>query len=264
MNNYIESFTLPYLTCKVGYPYDVLVPKNLHRIKLEPITIFYGSNGSGKSTLLNIMARKLGVDMQDKGNDGEFLQYVIDECNFCFNPLWTSSSLPMESRFIRSEEVMHSIVKYRKRNEAIKQHIKETRPDLFEQFFLSTPKSDKKYVWDDDKWIFSAVSAFNDGRSNGEKAFEYFQDNINVDSLTLLDEPENSLAPRLQKQLADMIVNYIRFFNCQFIIATHSPFILSIPGARIYNLDKHPSVVCRWTELENIQAYIELFKGIEL
>lgn len=211
MNNYIESFTLPYLTCKVGYPYDVLVPKNLHRIKLEPITIFYGSNGSGKSTLLNIMARKFGVDMQDKGNDGEFLQYVIDECNFCFNPLWTSSSLPMESRFIRSEEVMHSIVKYRKRNEAIKQHIKETRPDLFEQFFLSTPKSDKKYVWDDDKWIFSAVSAFNDGRSNGEKAFEYFQDNINVDSLTLLDEPENSLAPRLQKQLADMIVNYIRF-----------------------------------------------------
>ena len=132
MNNYIESFTLPYLTCKVGYPYDVLAPKNLHMIKLDPITILYGSNGSGKSTLLNIMARKLGVDMQDRGNDGEFLQHVIDECCFSLNPLWSSSSIPMESRFIRSEEVMHSIVKDRKRNEAIKRHVKEIRPDLFE------------------------------------------------------------------------------------------------------------------------------------
>ena len=128
---------------------------------------------------------------------------------------------------------------------------------------MGTPNSDRSYVWDDDKWIFSAVSAFSDGRSNGEKAFDYFQDNVNIDSVTLLDEPENSLAPKLQKQLADMILNYSRFFNCQFIIATHSPFILSIPGVRIYNLDMHPSVVCRWTELENMRAYIELFRVVE-
>lgn len=43
------------------------------------------------------------------------------------------------------------------------------------------------------------------------------------------------------------------------IIATHSPFLLSIGGAKIYDFDADPVVVRRWTQLENVRAYYEFF-----
>lgn len=263
MTKYIDSFTLPILDTSYAYPHSILAPKRLRKIDFDPITIFYGSNGSGKSTLLNIIARTLEIDMRDRGNDAEYLQGVIDKCKY--EKSITSrldDGLPSESRFIRSEDVMHGIVKFRQRNDAIKQHIRRTRPDLYEEYFCSDPKQTKKYLWSDDRWIIEAIQDFGEARSNGELAYDYFRDHIDMNSLVLLDEPENSLAPKLQKLLADMILDYARFFGCQFIIATHSPFLLSIPGARIYNLDMEPSQVCRWNELENIQAYVELFKKL--
>ena len=39
-----------------------------------------------------------------------------------------------------------------------------------------------------------------------------------------------------------------------------SPFLLSMKGARIYDLDAAPVAVRKWTELENIRAYYELFE----
>ena len=54
-----------------------------------------------------------------------------------------------------------------------------------------------------------------------------------------------------------------RFFGCQFIISTHSSFLLATRGARIYNLDKNPVEIERWTELENVRAYYDFFKKHE-
>lgn len=261
MTKYLDSFTLPALEMSYAYPHNILAPKRLRRIDFDSITIFYGSNGSGKSTLLNIIARVLELDMQDQGNDAEFLQSVIEGCRYQKSALFgINDELPRDSRFIRSEDVMHGIVKFRQRNDAIKQHIRKTRPDLYEQYFCLGPDQKKEHLWDADKWIISAIQDFGEAMSNGELAYGYFRDHIDLNSLVLLDEPENSLAPKLQQMLAEMVLNYARFFECQFIIATHSPFLLSIPGAKIYNLDATPSQVCRWNELENIKAYIELFK----
>ena len=52
-------------------------------------------------------------------------------------------------------------------------------------------------------------------------------------------------------------------FGSQFIIATHSPFLLSMKGAKIYDLDENPVDVKRWTELENVRAYYDFFKKYE-
>lgn len=76
----------------------------------------------------------------------------------------------------------------------------------------------------------------------------------------LLDEPENSLSPAKQQELVKFIEDSARFFGCQFVIATHSPFVLAIRGAKIYDLDEEPVDVKRWTELENVRAYYEFFK----
>ena len=79
------------------------------------------------------------------------------------------------------------------------------------------------------------------------------------DALYLLDEPENSLSAKLQRELAEFIQQSARFYGCQFVISTHSPFLLAMNGVKIYDLDASPVQVRRWSELENIRTYFELF-----
>lgn len=263
MKTYLKKFMLPGMDDKRTYPYTLLADKQMKEIVFEPITMLYGSNGSGKSTLLNVIARKLNVWMDDKGNDAESLQPFIDDCRYKVSASFNEHcDIPEESRFIRSEDVMHGIVKVRQHNERIKEHIRNVNPELFDRFF-NNREGNPGYVWSYDRWIYNALEKYKEARSNGELAFDYFQCNISEDSLVLLDEPENSLSPIFQKELAKMILDYARFFNCQFIIATHSPFLLAIKGALIYNLDLSPSKVCKWHELENIKLYAELFQNIK-
>ena len=99
--------------------------------------------------------------------------------------------------------------------------------------------------------------------SNGESAFLFFTQKIRSGALYLLDEPENSLSPRRQMELAQFLQESARFYNCQFVLATHSPFLLAMPGARVYDLDSAPVQPRRWTELENVRAYYDFFKEHE-
>jgi len=54
-----------------------------------------------------------------------------------------------------------------------------------------------------------------------------------------------------------------RFFGCQFIISTHSPFLLSLKEAKIYDLDSEPVEVKKWTQLENVRTFYAFFKQHE-
>ena len=95
--------------------------------------------------------------------------------------------------------------------------------------------------------------------SNGETAMLYFIERMENEGLYLLDEPENSLSLENQMKLADYINSSARFFNYQFIIATHSPIFLSIPYAKIYNLDDNSTVVDSWTQLKSVRLMFDLF-----
>ena len=99
--------------------------------------------------------------------------------------------------------------------------------------------------------------------SNGESAFIYFCEKIKEPGLYLLDEPENSLSPEKQQELLKFLEDSARFFGCQFIIATHSPFLLSMKNAKIYDMDENPVDIKRWTELTNVRTYYEFFKRYE-
>ena len=79
----------------------------------------------------------------------------------------------------------------------------------------------------------------------------------------LLDEPENSLSPERQMELVKFLEDSVRFFGCQFVIATHSPFFLAMRDAKIYDLSGEKACVKRWTELSNVRAYYEFFKKHE-
>ena len=74
-----------------------------------------------------------------------------------------------------------------------------------------------------------------------------------------LDEPENSLSPSYQLKLIEFIETAVRFFEMQFIIATHSPLLLGLKNARILNLDEEKAPVRKWEELENTQILSNFF-----
>ena len=99
--------------------------------------------------------------------------------------------------------------------------------------------------------------------SNGETAIRFFKEKLWGDNFYFLDEPENSMSPAYQQELAHYITILAYRLNAQFIIASHSPFMLSMEGARIYDLDSHPSRVKEWFQLENMKAYFHLFKKFE-
>ena len=71
------------------------------------------------------------------------------------------------------------------------------------------------------------------------------------------------MTPAYQQEFAHYMTILAYRLNTQFIIASHSPFLLSMEGARIYDLDSHPSHVKEWFQLENMKAYFQLFKRFE-
>ncbi|MBR7161278.1 MAG: AAA family ATPase, partial [Clostridia bacterium] len=240
------------------YPFKIFPQKRLRELSFEPITVLYGGNGSGKSTLLNIIAQKLGLSRFAPFNDTPYFVSYLQYCDYTL-----AQALPKESRLIASDDVFDLLLERRTVNEKIDRK----RNRLFEEYdeikdtpFRLNSLSDysefkrRNEAKRQTKSVYTAArlpKEFN-GMSNGESAFSYFTNEIKEDALYLLDEPENSLSPKLQTELAAFLADSARFYGCQFIISTHSPFLLAMKGVKIYDLDTVPVGTRRWSELENI------------
>ena len=61
-------------------------------------------------------------------------------------------------------------------------------------------------------------------------------------------------------KLKQYIEESARFFRCQFILATHSPLLLSIPGAKIYDMDDPEYAVRDWTDLAHVRVWYDFFR----
>ena len=242
-------------------------------LDLAPITILYGGNGSGKSTLLNIIADNIHITHKTQGNTNEYFSSYVKKCAHETN---NSMPIPEDSEFLRSEDIMDHIVKDRKRYSSVRKvaMTKDTNllPDMdgAEKTMMDQFLNDPDSLSSQDRFFLSRCSSgMNNAleasqissmfESNGEVAISRIRDMIMPDCLYLLDEPENSLSPVFQKQLAHHIEMFSKGLRTQFIIATHSPFFLSMDGVRIYDLDSHPAQRKAWYELKNMQAYFNLF-----
>lgn len=248
------------------YPFKVLSRKDFETIVFAPVTILYGGNGSGKSTALNVIAEKTGVKRDSIYNKSNFTPDYVEMCQ-----MQLKREIPKNSRIITSDDVFDYMLNIRNLNEGID----EKREQVFQEYL------DAKYADFQLKSLadYDELKKVNEARrktqfrfvrgelmdnvrefSNGESAFRYFTEKIEDDGFYILDEPENSLSPERQLELVKFIEDAARFFGCQFIISTHSPFLLSMREAKIYNLDRMPVQVERWTELENVRTYYEFFK----
>ncbi len=250
------------------YPFKIFPQKGLDRLDFEPITVIYGGNGSGKSTLLNLIAEKLSLERTAPFNNTPFIEEYL---NFCRFKLSYGKSAPSGSRIITSDGVFDSLLDIR----AINEGVDRRREELFEEYDRSREKAyllrnlndlDEFKRRNETKrrtkstYVSKRLSKELSSMSNGETAYYYFTQKIEEDALYLLDEPENSLSAALQNKLRRFIEDSARFYGCQFIIATHSPFLLSMNGAKVYDLDSVPVTVRDWTELENVKIYHEFFE----
>ena len=248
------------------YPFQVLSEKGISRLDFSHITVFYGGNGSGKTTALNIIGETLGVQRDSLYNRSSFFEEYIRLCNYELN-----TSVPENSRIITSDDVFDYILNVRSVNSGID----GKREELFEEYTENKYASFQMKSIDDldklkrinsarrstkSKYVSTNLMKNLREHSNGENAYFYFFEKNPETGLYLLDEPENSLSPARQLEILEIIEDCARCLGCQFIIATHSPFLLSAKGAEIYDFDCSPIRVKRWTELDSVRLYYDFFK----
>ncbi|WP_214406121.1 AAA family ATPase [Pseudonocardia lacus] len=169
-------------------------------IGLDPgVTFLVGDNGSGKSTLLEALAVVFGMNLEGGSR------------NFRFS-----------TRTERSALAEHLVARWRKR----------PRADFFlraESFYNVATQVERLGV--------SGYGGPLHERSHGESFLDLALNRFWPDGLYLLDEPEAALSVRgclaLLRRIHDL-----REQRCQFVVATHSPILLALPGALILQIDE--------------------------
>lgn len=193
-----------------GYPFNLPI---LEDGKLEltfdrPITFFIGDNGTGKSTLLEAIAKHCGFNLGGGSRDHAFGGVPHDM------PLANAlrlSWLPKvtDGFFLRAESFVNFAT-----------YIDEVSPA--EQ--MRRPRYGSKRLH---------------AQSHGQSFFALFENRVGDDrrAIYLLDEPEAALAPARQIEFLALLHAWEKAQNFQFIIATHSPIIMSYPNARLLSFD---------------------------
>ena len=242
------------------YPYNVFLNRTEKILVFAPITVLYGGNASGKSTILNIIANKLQLKGQEYATNNKFAGYFpqfINECDFTLGEDETGKSVkkvPADSRYIKSEDILYEIKK-------IQQEQILADGYVYEHIRRGMPKKQREQLKNSFqmKQQMEYMKFAQEKYSNGETTLQMLDDLIETDALYLLDEPEVSLSPENQTRLAEWLNKMARFLGCQFVIATHSPFMLATLHAKIYNIDSRDFDVAKWTELENVRYIYDFF-----
>lgn len=267
--------TKNFRTCyTTKYPFGMFCDRGLpDDLEFRDITIICGNNGSGKSTILNVIAEKLNLKRSSPFNRSDFFDDYVELCDYVLE-----KTLSLNSSVITSDDVFQRVLDIRRINDGIN----DKREDLLREWLENnSDDADTRFhgLDDYDRWkkvvdsrnrkmsqsqfLRSHLRRNVEERSNGESSLSLFVDAIADDALYLLDEPENSLSPANQLELKYFIEDCVRNHGCQFIISTHSPFLLSLKGARIYDIDSNPVRVSKWTDLECVKVYQEFFKENE-
>ena len=174
------------------------------------ITVFIGENGSGKSTLLEALAIKLGCNPEGGGK------------NFNFSTENTHSKL---------HETLMLSKGYRREKDVF-----FYRAETFYNLNTAIRKLDAEGSFDPEiKTYYGGVDMH--CMSHGEAMEALFQNRFKAQGLYVLDEPEASLSPLRHLVFINRVMELSRK-GAQFVIATHSPLIMSIPGCDLRQISQ--------------------------
>jgi predicted ATPase len=213
-----------------AYPFSLPIFRNTRSIEFPaPITFFAGENGSGKSTLLKAMTRKCGIHIwtEERWNKVHYNPHEDDLCR-AIDVQWTNDKKP--GAFFSAETFEHlaSSIDGWAAND----------PNLLE--------------------YFGGRSLIE--QSHGESFMSFFKSRFTIEGVYFLDEPETALSPRRQLAFLDFLHRMGCDGHAQFFIATHSPILLSCPGAVIYSFDKQPITAIDYEETEHFCVYRDFIR----
>jgi len=187
------------------YPFNIPAVRELGNIRFHPnVTFFVGENGSGKSTVLEAIATGLGFGAEGGTRNVQFASAGS------LSPLHDSLRLargtpkPSDGYFLRAES-------------------------FFNVASYMDGLGDPRYL---DSYGVDSLHTL----SHGESFMAVLLNKLRGNGLYLLDEPEAALSP--SRQLAALrAIHQLVQDRSQFVIATHSPILLSYPHARIFQFD---------------------------
>lgn len=212
-----------------SYLHSIDALKNMEVLDFQKnITFFVGENGTGKSTLIEAIAVAYGFNPEG------------GTMNYRFSTFDDVSQLSSAIRMVKGYRRAKSNYFFRA-----------------ESFFNVASKAEdyrdmtpKEIYYD----RYGGKSLHE--QSHGESFLAYFQ-SFDQEGLYIMDEPEAALSPQRQLtlfiQIAKMAEN-----GSQFIIASHSPILLGIPGADIISFDEGVMRRCGYEETESYQV-MEMF-----
>src|SRR5260370_19223595 len=188
------------------YPFNIPPIASLNSLEITSrVCFFVGENGTGKSTLLEAIAAHYGFG-REGGNR-----------NFSFE---STDSLSAIDPLVKALRVGFSI---------------RTGSGFYlrgESFFNVATFVDSAGM----SGSYGGKSLH--AQSHGESFLSLLQHRFTRSGFYVMDEPEAALSP--QRQLSFLIFLHYLFpdnQNIQFLIATHSPILLSHPDAQIFSFD---------------------------
>lgn len=174
---------------------------------ISPVTVFVGENGVGKSTLIEAVAIAYGFNPEGGTK------------NFCFSTQNTHSSLY--------------------------EHIRLSRAKMSKDGFFLRAESyynNASYIDELDRQPCASPKIINSfggislhKQSHGESFLAAVQNRFGGNGIYILDEPEAALSPMRQLTLIREIQRLVKA-DSQFIISTHSPMLMAMPGADILEI----------------------------
>lgn len=253
------------------YPFLLFRGRQMPVFRFSDITVICGNNGSGKSTLLNVIAGTLGLRRTSDFNRSEFFEDYTAMCH-----AEVTGRIPRQSAVITSDDVFERLLDIRRLNAGIDDRRAALVDDWVEERgrsaggeanllggledFERWQDASRKRRHSQSSYLRSRLVRNVTERSNGESALSYFVDAIADGGLYLLDEPENSLSPENQLALRYFLEDAVAEHGCQFLLSTHSPFLLALRHARIYDIDATPPAVTPWTDLPCVRVYKNFFE----
>ena len=190
----------------------------------HPVTFFVGENGSGKSTLLEGIAVAYGFNPEGGTKNYSFSTYdshsELYQAIRMVRGLWK----PAGSYFLRAES------------------------------FYNVASKAEDYRDNDPMELYYARYGGKSlhQRSHGESFLALIQGEFIGNGLYILDEPEAALSP--QRQLTLLLeIDRLAKDGAQFIIASHSPILLGLPGAQILSFDDSAIRPCSYTDTSSYQ-----------